>query len=478
MASDVFTGSSRYSSDFSAVIQRATAIWSLPLQQMQQSRSKSNDELTALKTIQDKVVSLQTTLQAVGESVQSKAFQTAASDSTVLKVSSASGVAEGSYTLQVASLGAFSTVVSQSSVATTGDNFVATDQTKLTLRIWSHNEQDENAAPTLATEKEIDLTHGTSLQNVVDAIKEQAGEDVQASIVNIGTTSSPKYTLSLQSTKLGMLGIQLSEGAISDADAPKLMAGDELSREDSSLGRMVQYKVNGASVYSDSRSITIAPNLTADLLKAAPGTDVVVSVSQGTQAFKSAIQNFANAYNDAVAEIDKDTGSSGALVGNSLAKSVSQALRNAIFSTVSGNSIGTLAEAGIELSKDGLLSLNQTTFDSAISKNGFDALKTLVGTTSSDGILKSITDKVAALQTTSTTGTTSGVLADSITSLDASLKAEDDRIAAEQERINQRTTDIQERMAAADALIAQMEQQVTYITNMFEAMQTSQKAYS
>ena len=477
MASEVFTGASRYSSDFSAVIQRATAIWSLPLQQMQQSRAKSNNELTALKTIQDKVVALQTTLQAVGESVQSKAFQTTASDSTVLKVSSTSGVAEGSYNLQVGSLGAFSTVVSQSSVTSTGDNFVA-DQTKLTLRIWSHNEQDENASPTLATEKEIDLTHGTSLQNAVDAIKEQAGEDVQASIVNIGTTSSPKYTLSLQSTKLGMLGIQLSEGDISDVNAAKLMSGDELSRQDSSLGRMVQYKVNGATVYSDSRSITIAPNLTADLLKAAPGTDVTVSVKQGTQAFKSAIQNFANAYNDAVAEIDKDTGSSGALVGNSLAKSVSQALRNALFSTVPGNSIGTLAEAGIELSKDGLLSLNQSTFDSAVSKSGFAALKTLVGTTSSDGILKSITDKLGALQTTSTTGTTSGVLADSITSLDASLKAEDDRIAAEQERINQRTTDIQERMAAADALIAQMEQQVTYITNMFEAMQTSQKAYS
>ena len=213
MASDVFTGSSRYSSDFSAVIQRATAIWSLPLQQMQQSRSKSQNELTALKTIQDKVVSLQTTLQAIEESVQSKAFQTAASDSTVLKLSSTSGVAEGSYTLQVASLGVFSTVVSQSSVNSTGDNFVAPDQTKLTLRIWSHNEQDENAAPSLAAEKEIDLTNGTSLQNVVDAIKEQAGEDVQASIVNIGTTSSPKYTLSLQSTKLGMLGIQLSRGS-------------------------------------------------------------------------------------------------------------------------------------------------------------------------------------------------------------------------------------------------------------------------
>ena len=56
----------------------------------------------------------------------------------------------------------FSTVVSQSSVNSTGDNFVAPDQTKLTLRIWSHNEQDENAAPSLAAEKEIDLTNRTS----------------------------------------------------------------------------------------------------------------------------------------------------------------------------------------------------------------------------------------------------------------------------------------------------------------------------
>ena len=32
-------------------------------------------------------------------------------------------------------------------------------------------------------------------------------------------------------------------------------------------------------------------------------------------------------------------------------------------------------------------------------------------------------------------------------------------------------------MAAADALIAQMEQQATYITNMFESMRVNQKSY-
>jgi flagellar hook-associated protein 2 len=477
MASDLFTGASRYSSDFSAVIERATAIWSLPLRQMQQNRTKSNDEVTALRSVQDKVVSLQATLQAIGESVQNKAFQTTTSDSTVLKLSSTDGVAEGAYTLQVASLGAFSTVVSQSSVDTTAGNFVAADQTKLTLRIWTHNEQDENAAAALTTEKEINLTKGTSLQGVVDAIKEQAGEDVQTSIVNIGTTSNPKYALSLQSTKLGMLGIQLSEGAKTDVAAPTLMAVDETSRLDPSLGRMVQYKVNGATVYSDSRSITVAPNLTAEILKADPGKDVTVSVSRGTLSFQSAIQNFANAFNDTVDEVDKDTGADGALRGSSLAKSVSSTLRNAVFANVSGNSIASLAAVGLELSKDGRLSLNQSKFDAAIKENGFDALKALIGTAETGGVLKSITDSLSSLQKTSTTGTVSGILQESITGLDAALRAEDERIAAEQDRIDNRTKDIQERLAAADALIAQMEQQATYITNMFESMRVNQKSY-
>ena len=104
------------------------------------------------------------------------------------------------------------------------------------------------------------------------------------------------------------------------------MAGDDDSRLDPSLGRMVQYKVNGATVYSDSRSITIAPNLTAEILKADPGKDVTVSVSRGTLSFQSAIQNFANAFNDTVNEVDKDTGADGALKGSSLAKSVSSTL--------------------------------------------------------------------------------------------------------------------------------------------------------
>ena len=285
MASDLFTGASRYSSDFSAVIERATATWSLPLRQMQQNRTKSNDEVTALRSVQDKVVSLQATLQAIGESVQRKAFQTTASDSTVLKLSSTDGVAEGAYTLQIASLGAFSTVVSNSSVDTTADNFVAADQTKLTLRIWTHNEQDENAAASLATGErnqpdEGYISAGCSGRNQRTSRRRRPDLDREHRHY-----VKSEVCLSLQSTKLGMRGIQLSEGAKTDVAAPTLMAVDETSRLDPSLGRMVQYKVNGATVYSDSRSITIAPNLTAEILKADPGKDVTVSVSRGRSPF-------------------------------------------------------------------------------------------------------------------------------------------------------------------------------------------------
>ena len=51
--------------------------------------------------------------------------------------------------------------------------------------------------------------------------------------------------------------------------------------------------------------------------------------------------------------------------------------------------------------------MNQSKFDAAIKENGFDALKALIGTAETDGVLKSITDSLSSLQKTSTTGTVS-----------------------------------------------------------------------
>ena len=58
MANTLFNGTSRFSNDFTQVINRSVAIASLPLTQMQQQRTKSSDESTALKMIEAKILAL------------------------------------------------------------------------------------------------------------------------------------------------------------------------------------------------------------------------------------------------------------------------------------------------------------------------------------------------------------------------------------------------------------------------------------
>ena len=111
MANTLFNGTSRFSNDFTQVINRSVAIASLPLTQMQQQRTKSSDESTALKMIEAKILALQGVLTGIDGSLGTRSSQTASSDNTIVWPSSTEGVAEGTYTLQVNKLGVFSTAV-------------------------------------------------------------------------------------------------------------------------------------------------------------------------------------------------------------------------------------------------------------------------------------------------------------------------------------------------------------------------------
>lgn len=466
MASTLFTGASRYSQDFSAVVERQVGIASLALTQMQRARQTSNDQISGLRWLSEKVAGLQSTLQAVEESVKSKALQTTSSDLSAVRATAADGVATGKYTVQVTALGAYSTSVSKTagrpviSDPSSGD-FVTAGTTQLTMRITDHSTGTPSSVDTT-----IDLAGGTSLQSVVNAINSKTGLNVSAAIVNLGTTDSPNYALSLQGTKLGKFALQLKEGATD------LMNVNEADPLDPSLGSRAEYKINGATVQSDSRTVTLAPKLTAELLKADAGKEVTVNITRGTTAFQTAINNFITAYNTVIDEADKLGGKNGSLAGNSLVATVRQQLRNLINNSSASGTLNSMAKAGIEFTSTGKLSLNSVIL-AAETQNNFDGLAALIGTAGQSGFMKVATDSLNAL-----TGASQGVLTSSINSLDKSLKAEDTRIEAEQQRVERFTQDLQERLAKADALIAQMEQQANYFNNMFESMRVNQRSMS
>lgn len=462
MSSTIFAGNSRYASDFSTVIDRAVSLASLPKTQLQQGRAKLDSEASSLRKLSTLVSALQSAVTGLNGQLEFAAFQGYASDSTVLRPHLSDGVSEGTYTLEVLSLGSYTTaqtVPSSPQVANPDTQNITTATGEFTLTI----DTDPDSGADTPIEVKFTPASG-SLKSLVEAINREAGEHVQAAIVNIGTSNAPNYQLSLQSSKLGRTSIQINDGSQDLMQAPDLVTPG-------ALGSMASYKVNGISVSADSRTVTVAPHLTVDLLKTAGRQTITVSSS--TEPFTEALRSVISAYNNVTRELDKHHGNKDAVLsGQSILSTVSGIMRKIVTTPSGSGSLRSLADLGLHFDREGILSLDSTVHEKAM-KSSMDDLRALVGNTDTGGVLKLANTMVNELTKSDT-----GLLAGSIKSTEEGLLRYDQRIAEEETRIERVTQDLQARMAAADAMIAALEQQVLYFTGMFESMRVASGSYN
>ena len=435
--SNIFTGTSRYSSDLQQVLTRAISIASLPLNLL-------NNQLTTLQSRSDALNSLDGKFAAVLSAVQG--ISTAA-DSTTASVSDTDIVAAhsdpsalpGTYSIHVVSQGAPTSAMSLGTLPAVTDPSIQSITTSgsLTLTVGGTPFTITPASNTLSA--------------LADAIN-SSGANVTANIINLGSPSAPNYKLSLQTTKLGNIAVQLNDGS-----------QDLLSTL--SPGSQAQYQVNGqptTPISSDSRTVTIAPGLTVDLLQTGDA-DVVVSQSSSAQA--NALSAFATAYNAAVDELTTNRGQGGgALVGDPIVSTLSQSLRSLAGFTGGSGAVQNLTDLGLTFDQTGKLSFDQTVFESVAASNPND-VAALLGSPITNGFLKSATDALNALE-----DPMSGIIETTKAGAQTAIDHQNQRIDDEQSRIDALTKDLTGRMAAADALIASLEQQVTYFTTLFGSM--------
>jgi flagellar hook-associated protein 2 len=448
--STLFTGTSRYSSDFQSVIQRAVNIASLPLNQYKNEQSALNAQATALTSLSGNFSSLQSALDSLTNAASAANKRADSSDTSVLTADVTADATPGTYTFDITNPGAAATSLSSSAgllKVTDPAKSSITDKGSFTLTVTTDPGTPQQSVRTFS------FSAATSLNALRDQINVQAGANVQATIVNVGTADAPDYRVSLQSTKLVPEHIQLNDGS-----------KDLMSFQ--TPGARVAYKLNGSTevFLSDSRSLALSPGLTVHVQAATSGTPVTLTVSSDDTQLSSALSSFATAYNSVVDELDKNRGQGGgALTGNSIISSLSSTLQNLTFYYGDGNSLATI---GLVLGKDGHLSLDQDTFDAAM-KDPSSVAQFLGSATS--GYLstaKSMLDSVTG---------TSGTLTSASQLVQDDLVQQQQLIDDNQARVDQLQEQLQEQMAAADALIAQMEQQATFMTNMFQAMTTDSK---
>jgi flagellar capping protein FliD len=237
-------------------------------------------------------------------------------------------------------------------------------------------------------------------------------------------------------------------------------------------GQLAQYSVDGGgTVQSNSRAITVATGVTLTL----QGTgSTSVTITRPTSALDTALSSFADAYNAVVDELAKQRGQSGGpLQGQSIVNQLAQTLSQiSTYSSTSGQIAG-LASLGLNLdvNGDGHLTYSETTLLAADFSNS-SGVTDFLGSTSGGGFLKTANDAINNLE-----DPTKGLLKNTETNTTNQITSIGNQISTKQNQVYQLQTNLTSRMAAADALIASMEQQYSYLNSMFAAQQTANQSY-
>jgi flagellar hook-associated protein 2 len=427
-------GSSTFASDLQASVTRALEIAALPMQALQQDQAIISGKTSELSTLGGLFDSLQTALQAISSGTGGSALQATVSDTSVLSASVGAGALAGTYTVDVLNPGSAASAISSSAPVTDPTTGNISSSTSFTLTAGASTYQ-------------ISANNLSALATAINS----SGAPVQAVVVNLGSPSSPNYQLSLQSTALGTVALQLNDGTNNllsslngGADATYTVDG--------------QPSPNGIS--SNSATVTIAPGLNVTLEQAGTTT---VTVSSSLSSVSSELSSFVTAYNSAFTELQKNFGKNGgALVGDSSVQDMQQALNQLIGYKGTGGSITSLAQLGVEYTQQGTLTFNSSAIAGLSQTQVSDAL-TFLGGVHSGGFLEYANNTLNGI-----TDPIGGAVATETQALETQNQSDQTHINNDQAQLTLLQTNLEAQMAQANALIAALQNQTTFLQGLFQ----------
>jgi flagellar hook-associated protein 2 len=432
--STIFTGSSRYSTDFQAVVDRSIAIASLPTRQLETERAALQAKSALLTGLGQKVDSFARAVETLGTAVQPNR-SASSSESSVATARATSAARAGVWRLDVVDVGSRSSSLSRASGIQDPAKQGLSQAASLTLTVGgvSHTLQPKD----------------TSLNSLVDSIEAVKDLDVTAVLVNVGSSSTPDYRLSVQNEKLGPVAISLNDGT-------ELL--DPLA-----TGTAARYRVAGLpdEISSDTRDVTLAPGLTARLEGVGTAT---ITATSSTDGLRRALSGFTAAYNSVLDEMDKQRGEkAGALGGESAVLAIAQSVRR-LSSYVGSGPVSDLTALGIGFTEQGRLEVKEDVLAEAL-RTSPSAVAAFLGD-QDEGFLGAAQREVKSL-----TNAETGVLPSTARSFQESITRQDKLLAESEERISRLRQSLTAQIAASDALIASLEQQVRYISGLFSLSQ-------
>lgn len=452
-----FNGTSQYAGDLQTVITNAVNVASAPITAMQSEETiLTNQSQYLTSTLEADFGSLQSAIQGIQTAMSGSSMSADVSDSSVVNATLGDGAVPGSYSIQVNDLGSYSTTLT--------NTWAGASSESPDTYVLSLGSQTYNITPT-----------DNSATSVASAINSQSDGAVQATVVNIGSNSSPNYCISLQSTSLTSDTIDLTDNGTSTAATQ-------------TAGAPAQYEIDnsGTVVSSDSTTVDVATGVTLNLLSTS-SSPVTVDVTQSASALSDALSTFVSAYNTAQNDLTSQRGQSGGVLqGSDLIDQLQQVLDGIItYSPMSGTSVNTWMDLGVNFQtdsdSDGTLTFDESTLSNAESTNPGALIAFLGSATASvtgsgpatgTGFLLSATNAMTSLE-----DPTAGLFTTAETDYQTQLTNLSNQISTKQTQVDQLQTNLTNQMNTADAMINSLEQQYTDLSDMLQAQQDDDQAY-
>lgn len=366
--------------DTNAIIQALLGVERIPMQLLEAKKATESEKLDLVGNFKDLVKGLQTAADGLRSSEKFYTYGITPSEEGVATFTSTGQAIAGSHTLTVNSLAqsdrwAFDGVTDPDTDLASADG----EQVDFTVNGTSYS-----IAVTAAE---------SSLNEIASSINSLAGEDVTASVVNVGTSSTPSYQLVLASNETGedyrLTSINSSIAGLNIDGTGPSGAGVAQSANNITVGANAVAIIDGLTVEredNDFNGVIEGVDITvtaADMLN-----EISFTVEPDKEAVKEKIQAFVDAYNEVVNfansqnTYNEEDGAGGELFGDSILRSVRSSISSALFNvdtaTVMADTEGfsTLSLVGIKTSNDGTLSIDDTVFDEKFSAN-LDALADL-----------------------------------------------------------------------------------------------------
>lgn len=430
-------------------------------------RSDTEFEVSAYGALKSTLSTFSTSLSFLKTSSNFEANTVTSSDETVFSVTSSGSVAPGKFDIEVRALAEAQKLLTagftdQNTVVGTGTLTISVGSESFTVDIDSNND---------------------TLAQIRSAINNSSNnKGVSATVVNVDDGSGgTEAKLILSSDKTGtdnQITVTVDDADSNDTDASGLSAFYFDTSDVTTPERLTQINAAvDAEVYIDGQKILSSSNkisnaiegVTITALKEDTGNIHTLTVDRDVQTIKSNIESFVSNYNtlrtfiNDVTEFDPATGEAAVLLGDATTRNLSNQIRSQLSDSVSGISglYTTLVDIGITTNSDGTLKIDNNKLDSAITTNLDDVSQLF---SSSNGVatkLDNVVDEYIK---------TNGLLDTKTAGLNATIEDINEDIVSLQSSLDTLETRLRAQFAAMDAIVAELNNTSSFLTQQFDAI--------